>query len=365
MSDNTPKRTVVTDADDQVDMPPTKRARAESPTKGVPRALKPRTEAEFNTINELFMGAASKRYPEGYHLNKNWALSGTRLVLQDDGKPAQFRSGYLSSITVFHPMEISAGSPYKVTISVSAPFDDVEAATQSVETYADASDLIKMMADLTQVWGRDLREVIADKDLCKTLMGKEAFKTLPKKKSITDLFDEDMTREGGRPAKFSVPVGEKIETVRNAGSDDGEVRMRTFRFSLYMSTRPDASTSGPVEVASDIVDSLPEDTALAAWCKLNPTGRLRCDVFSTPEGPLPLSQLVATTLIKTPKAEFHKLAGVINLGSQSFQFNAKPNLFTTTIFPRAAGICVHAHQGQLRAAHAGLSTEDAAIYDAV
>lgn len=351
------KRKVVTDADDAVE--PAPKVQRQEPE--LPKALQARSEEQLATMHELFSAAPSKKYPGRFNENKEWILSNSRLVLQDKAtsRPAQFKSGYLSAITVFHPQEITAGSAYKVSISVSVNHDEFLAASQSDEAYAAASDTVKMIVDMVNVHHVMLKAALVSVGI-KSMMTKEALKSMPKKKSIEELFDADVYREGGRPNKFSVTVGESIRS-----KDDAEIHEKTFRFSLYMSTKPDSTASGPTELASDIVGSLPANCPLAEWCRLNPDGRLRTDVFSTPAGPLPLSLLVKHAMISTPKASFHKVSGIINLGLQAFSFAAKPNLFTTSVFPRGLGICVHTHQAQARSLQVSMSDEDRAIYDAV
>ena len=63
-----------------------------------------------------------------------------------------------------------------------------------------------------------------------------------------------------------------------------------------------------------------------------------------------------------PKAQFVKGLGRLMTGGHSYSFAAKPNMFTSSVFPPDRGICFHLHHPPGGRSAPALSDADKALY---
>lgn len=322
-------------------------------------ALKVYDAERLDRINTLF--AAKKPYKmQRADRGVRWELAGNRLKLMNTttGAPAKMVAPY-GPFTVFPNNAETVGTPgdaaCKWRVVVTVPLADVRSAEESDDNYAAATGTVQWVVDMRRIYGGMLLEALQADGVAKQLIGAKV-STLFKKKPMDKVFDDDLNRAPGeRPVRFSVPISEGPDTC-------------SVGYNFYVANNPTSTAgNGPTESSEEIVAKLAggPPSVMLDWCKSHPERSLKSDVFSTPNGWLPLSDIVSKTLIKTPKCEFAKMWGTITTGGHGYSFAAKPSMFTAGVFPTDGGVCMHSFSPPGSNTGPAMSTDDAAVYAAV
>ena len=311
-------------------------------------------------IIDAFAKADRYKYERNLPDRVEWKLVDGRLKLmvkETPDRPAKVVTGFMPFTVFFNPedsIDTPADGPCKWRIVSTVPLEDVAAARVSSEAYAAASDEVAWHVDMTIIYHEMLLAALKGDGVVKQLAGtKVAEKLFTKKKPLAEAFDADLNRlQGDRPARFSLPV-------THSGDKS------TVAYTLYITTNPSsATTQVGGETSEDVMAALADEPAsvLSRWCETHPGRTFKTDVFSTLSGSLTASTIAKRMLIRSPKAQFVKGLGRLMTGGHSYSFAAKPNMFTSSVFPTDRGICFHLHSPPGGRSAPSLSDADKALY---